>query len=277
MLTAMVCCVMLGMGAALTPRDFYFTIRRSHILGLGLISQYGFMPLIGFAMALVLNLPDPVKVGLLIVSCMPGGVTSNIFTYFARGNLALSVSMTVTSTIFGLVLIPLVLSLYAAALNLEIPRDNIVATLFLLLIPVGLGMALRRFSARAGAVTEALGSALALFFIAFIMLSWIPRNVEFLRDTAPSVYFAAIMLGLFGFAFGYLLTRALRFGPIIARTVALETGIQNAPLAITIIVLNFAPEDRQSILAVVALYALFIVVTSTLLTLVFRRAATGAD
>jgi BASS family bile acid:Na+ symporter len=59
--------------------------------------------------------------------------------------------------------------------------------------------------------------------------------------------------------------------------VALETGIQNAPLAITIIVLNFAPEDRQSILAVVALYALFIVVTSTLLTLVFRRAATGAD
>jgi hypothetical protein len=77
--------------------------------------------------------PDPIKIGILIMGCMPGGTTSNIFTYFSKGNLALSVLMTVNSTVFGVLLIPLVLVLYAGALDLQIPRENIIATLVLLL------------------------------------------------------------------------------------------------------------------------------------------------
>jgi hypothetical protein len=112
------------------------------------------------------DLPDPIAVGLLIVSCMPGGTTSNIFTYFSKGNLALSVLMTVTSTVFGVLLIPIVLLIYASALDLTIPRENIIATLVVLLIPVAIGMGLRKINANVGAVTEFMGSALALFFIA---------------------------------------------------------------------------------------------------------------
>jgi BASS family bile acid:Na+ symporter len=277
LLAAMIFVIMLGMGASLTPRDFWLALKRPQGLAIGVISQYGFMPLIGFAMAIALELPEPIAIGLLIVSCMPGGTTSNIFTYFSKGNLALSVLMTVTSTIFGVLLIPLVLLIYASALDLTIPRENIIATLVVLLIPVAIGMSMRKLNANAGAVTEFMGSALAVFFIAFIAISWVPRNWQFLLDTTPATYFAAIMLGVFGMAIGYGFARALRLHPRNARTVSLETGIQNAPLAIAIIALTFAGPEQQGIIAVGALYSLFIVVTSTVVTLIFRRANTAAE
>jgi len=85
------------------------------------------------------------------------------------------------------------------------------------------------------------------------------------------------MLGVFGITIGYIFARLLRLHPRNARTVALETGIQNAPLAIAIIALTFAGSEQQSIMAVGALYSLFIVITSTLVTLLFRRANTAAE
>jgi bile acid:Na+ symporter, BASS family len=277
LLALMIFVIMLGMGASLTPRDFWFALRRPYGLGIGVVSQYGFMPLIGFLMAFTLGLPEPIALGLLIVACMPGGTTSNIFTYFSKGNLALSVLMTVTSTVFGVVLIPIVLLIYASALDIEIPRENIITTLVILLVPVAIGMGLRKLNANAGAVTEFVGSLLAVFFIAFIAISWVPRNWQFLMTTDPATYFAAIMLGVFGIAIGYAFAKLLRLHPRNARTVALETGIQNAPLAIAIIVLTFPSDQQQSIVAVGALYSLFIVLTSTMVTLVFRRANTAAE
>jgi len=277
LLAAMIFVIMLGMGASLTPRDFWLALKRPYGLMIGVVSQYGFMPFIGFLMAILLDLPEPIAIGLLIVSCMPGGTTSNIFTYFSKGNLALSVLMTVTSTIFGVLLIPIVLLIYASALDLTIPRENIIATLVILLIPVAIGMGLRKINANIGAVTEFAGSALALFFILFIMVSWVPRNWQFLLETSPATYFAAIMLGVFGITIGYTFARILKLHPRNARTVALETGIQNAPLAIAIIALTFASDEQQSIIAVGALYSLFIVITSTLVTLIFRRANTAAE
>lgn len=277
LLAAMIFVIMLGMGASLTPRDFYLALRRPYGLAVGVVSQYGFMPFIGFLMTLALALPEPIAIGLLIMSCMPGGTTSNIFAYFSKGNLALSVLMTVTSTVFGVILIPIVLVIYATALDLEIPRENIIATLLILLVPVAIGMGLRKISANIGAVTEFFGSALALFFIAFIAISWIPRNWQFLLTTTPATYFAAIMLGVFGILVGYLFAWSLKLHPRNIRTIALETGIQNGPLAVAIIALTFPSDEQQGIMAVAALYSLFIVITSTLVTLIFRRANTAAE
>ncbi|MEL6450022.1 MAG: bile acid:sodium symporter [Pseudomonadota bacterium] len=277
LLALMIFVIMLGMGASLTPRDFYLALRRPQGLAIGVISQYGIMPFIGFLLITFLPLTPAIAIGVLIMACMPGGTTSNIFTYFSKGNLALSVLMTVTSTVFGVILIPIILVIYATALNLEIPRENIIATLVLLLVPVAIGMVLRRSNANVGAVTEFMGSALALFFIAFIAISWVPRNWQFLVTTTPATYIAAIGLGLFGIAIGYGFARALRLHPRNARTVAMETGIQNGPLAIAIIAFTFAGEEGQSYMAVPALYSLFIVITSTLVTLVFRRANTAAE
>lgn len=276
-LALMIFVIMLGMGASLTPRDFYLALKRPQGLAIGLISQYGFMPFIGFLLISFLPLTPAIAVGVLIMACMPGGTTSNMFTYFSKGNLALSVLMTVTATVFGVVLIPIILVLYASALDLRIPSENIIITLILLLVPVAIGMVLRRLNANAGAVTEFMGSVLALVFIAFLVVTWVPRNWQFLMETLPATYVAAIALGVFGIAIGYAFARVLRLHPRNARTVALETGIQNGPLAIAIIAFTFTGTEAQSYMAVPALYALFIVIISTLVTLIFRRANTAAE
>jgi BASS family bile acid:Na+ symporter len=269
--------IMLGMGASLTPRDFMLAFKRPYGLMIGIVSQYGFMPFIGFLLALTLPVSDPIKIGILIMSSMPGGTTSNIFTYFSKGNLALSVLMTVTSTIFGVVLIPIVLVIYAGALDVDIPRENIIATLVLLLVPVAIGMVLRKLNANVGAVTEFMGSMLAIFFIAFLIVSWIPRNFTFLMETGWATYAASIALGIIGITVGYLFAKALKLHPRNARTVGLETGIQNGPLAIAIIAFTFSGVEQQSVNAVPVLYSLFIVIVSTLVTLYFRRANTAAE
>jgi hypothetical protein len=192
------------------------------------------------------DLPEPIAIGLLIVSCMPGGTTSNIFTYFSKGNLALSVLMTVTSTVFGVLLIPIVLLVYASALDLEIPRENIIATLVILLVPVAIGMGLRKFNANVGAVTEFMGSALALFFIAFIAISWVPRNWQFLLTPRPPPISPPSCWACSASPSATPSRAILRLHPRNARTVALETGIQNGPLAIAIIALTFAGEEQQA-------------------------------
>jgi BASS family bile acid:Na+ symporter len=276
-LALMIFVIMLGMGASLTPRDFTLALKRPYGLMIGVVSQYGFMPLIGFILATTLPVSEPIKIGILIMACMPGGTTSNIFTYFSKGNLALSVLMTVTSTVFGVVLIPIVLLVYASALDLDIPRENIIATLVLLLVPVGVGMILRKLNANVGAVTEFMGSMLALFFILFLIVSWIPRTWEFLLTTTWATYFASIVLGLFGMALGYGFAKALSLHPRNARTVALETGIQNGPLAIAIIAFTFAGSEAQSYMAVPVLYSLFIVITSAMVTMWFRRVNTANE
>lgn len=271
LLAVMMAVIMLGMGAALTPQDFKSSLRRPFGLFVGLISQYGFLPLIGFTLALLLPLSPEVKIGLIIMSCMPGGTTSNIFTYFAKGNLALSMLMTVNSTVFGVVLIPLLIVVYAAGLGIAVPADNIVRTLIVLLVPVVIGMGLRRWNANVGAIVELVGGALGVFFILFLMVSWVPRNWQFLMNTPPTVYAAVILLGLLGFTAGYAFSALLKLHPRNSQTISMEIGIQNGPLAMAIVALSFVGLQQQQIIAVPALYSLFIVINATLLTLWYRR------
>jgi bile acid:Na+ symporter, BASS family len=280
-LAAMIFVIMLGMGASLTPRDFALAIKRPYGMLIGLLSQYGFMPMIALGLALALPVSDPVKIGIVIMGCMPGGTTSNIFTYFSRGNLALSVLMTVNSTVVGVVAIPLLILASvkvlatAGGMSLVVPTQNIIVTLILLLVPVAIGMMIRRWNANVGALVELMGGALGIGFILLLLLTWVPRNWQFLMGTPVTVFISAIGLGVLGFLFGYVFSTLLKLHPRNARTIALETGIQNGPLAIAIVAFTFvgplAPIQQQ-VMAIPALYSLFIVITSTMLTLWFRRA-----
>lgn len=285
-LAAMIFVIMLGMGASLTPRDFVLALKRPYGMLIGLISQYGFMPLVGLTLALTLPVSDPIKIGFLIMGCMPGGTTSNIFTYFSRGNLALSVLMTVNSTIVGIVAIPLLIVTYVAiltaagSLSIVVPAQNIIITLILLLVPVAIGMMIRRWNANVGALVELVGSFLGLVFIVLLLVTWVPRNWQFLMDTPAAVFIGAIGLGILGFLFGYLFSTALKLHPRNARTIALETGIQNGPLAIAIVAFTFVGPlqgIQQQVMAVPALYSLFIVISSAILTMWFRRANAAAE
>lgn len=284
MLVGLVFVIMFGLGAGLTPRDFRSALRRPQGLVIGWLTQFGIMPLLAFVLVLVLVLPlpdeyaAPVAIGALLMGAVPAGTTSNIFTFFSKGNLALSLLMTTNSTLWAIVMTPLALFVYGRALlpadaDLQIPVANILVTLVILLVPVAIAMWIRRRNANVGAVLELMGGFFGLFFIVFLMATWVPRNSGLLATTPWQVYLVAVCLGLFGITISYAIAKAIKLHPSNARTIGLETGIQNGPLAIAIILISFEGNPRLGELLIVpALYSLFIVIVATFVTLFFRRA-----
>jgi BASS family bile acid:Na+ symporter len=111
--------------------------------------------------------------------------------------------------------------------------------------------------------------------ILFLIASWVPRNFQLLLDTGLHIYFATIGIGLMGMRFGYGVARGLGQDPNRARTISLETGIQNGPLAVLVITLTFTGQQQQEVLLIPLLYSLFIVLTSTAVMLWYRRTATA--
>jgi len=285
LLVIMVFVIMFGLGAGLTPRDFRQALRRPWGLIIGWLTQFGIMPLLAFLLIItfLFQLPKeyaiPVAIGAMIMGSVPAGTTSNIFTYFSKGNLALSVIMTTNSTLWAILMTPLSLYIYLGLLlpdggiAQQIPPRNIIVTLIILLIPVVLGMLIRKYSANVGAVLELMGGLIGVFFILFLLSTWVPRNWGLLSSTPWQTYVVAIGLGLFGIIIAYLLTRGFKMHPMNARTIALETGIQNGPLGIAIVLLNFSGDPTIGLVLIVpALYSLFIVLISTAVTIWFRKA-----
>lgn len=218
-----------------------------------------------------------VALGALIMGSVPAGTTSNLFTYFSKGNLALSLTMTVNSTLWAFIMTPAVLLLYANFLGLDgsVSIDPIeLATVILgLVVPVALGMFVRRLSSNVGAVLELVGGVFGVLFIPFLIAIWVPRNWQLLLSTEWPTYAVAIGLGVVGIFTAYGIARLIKLHPMNARTVGLETGIQNGPLAIAVIIAIYLETDHvDEILLIPALYSLFIVIVSTLVTLWFRRA-----
>ncbi|MHA7880813.1 MAG: bile acid:sodium symporter family protein [Saccharospirillum sp.] len=273
LLSIMMVIIMFGMGSSLTFKDFRLAMRHPQAVGVGFASQYLLMPLIAFILSRVLDLTVEQTVGLVLIGCMPGGTTSNIFAYFSRSLLSLSIMMTICSTLAGFVMVPLLMEFYTQGIDdaFRIPPDQIARLLFVLLIPTLIGMWLRRKNSNIGAVIELMGGVLGAIVIIFLVVTWVPRNWRLLVETGWEVYAAVILIGVVGFAFGYLFSRVLRLNPQKARTVSLETGIQNGPLAALIVIMTFADETQQLILLMPVMYSLFIVINSTIATIFYRR------
>ena len=276
--------IMFGLGAGLTPKDFGLAIRRPWGLIIGWLTQFGIMPLTAYLLVIAVLLPFTqgpevafIALGALIMGAVPAGTTSNLFTYFSKGNLALSVTMTVNSTLWAFVMTPFMLWIYSGLLDfdeaLSIEFGELAIVILGLIIPVALGMLVRRLSANAGAVLELIGGVFGLLFIPFLIAIWVPRNWQLLLTTEWPTYAVAIGLGVVGITVAYIIATAIRLHPMNARTIALETGIQNGPLGIAVIVAVYIDNPGlDSILLIPALYSLFIVLISTVVTLIFRRA-----
>ncbi|MCU0495559.1 MAG: bile acid:sodium symporter family protein [Chloroflexaceae bacterium] len=242
LLALMIGVIMLGMGSSLTWRDFRRAFKRPQSILIGFLSQYGLMPLIGFGLAVVLQLPPALAVGLILIASMPGGSTSNIFTYFSKGDLALSVTMTTFSTLAAFVMTPLSLLIYASRFmtnEISVGMGSVISGLFVMLIPVLIGMAIRRRNANIGAVLELIGGIMGVVIILVLIISWVPRNAALLATTPWQVYVAATGIGAIGFLFGFGVAIAAKLGFRRAATVSLETGIQNGPLALSVVLLSF--------------------------------------
>ncbi len=278
LLGVMIAVIMLGMGASLTFKDFLIAFRKPQGILIGLLCQYGIMPFLAYLIVIVLGLEPALAIGLILMGSMPGGTTSNIFAYFSKGFLALSIMMTIVSTLVAVVTVPILLEFYSGLRGLsgqyEVPAGDVAQLLAVLIVPTIVGIGLRKWNPNVGATIELVGGLVGVVVIAFLIVTWVPRNYDLLASTPAGVYAAAIGLGLVGMLLGYWLARALRQDKRRARTISLETGIQNSPLGALIVVLTFSDELQQQVLLVPVLYALFIVLSSTAVTLWFRGITT---
>lgn len=281
LLGIMMMVIMLGMGASLTFKDFRIAFRKPQGILVGLLCQYGIMPFLGYLLAVSLGLPPALAIGLILMGCMPGGTTSNIFTYFSKGALALSIMMTVCSTLVAVAMVPVLLEFYSQMKGLpseySVPAGNVAQVLVVLIVPTLIGMVLRKWNPNVGATVELIGGLLGIVVILFLILTWVPRNHQLLATTPWPVYFASIGLGVVGMLLGFGLSRLLRQDPRRSRTIALETGIQNGPLAVLIVLLTFKGEMQQQVLLIPVLYSLFIVLTSSAVTVWFRGITTREE
>lgn len=269
--------IMFGLGCTLSLKDFKESAAHPKPALVGFLSQYLIMPALAFGMAKFFDFPNPVAIGLIIVACCPSGTTSSLFNYFAKGDLALSISLSTLTTTVALFAMPLLLSIYAAPFTndqIQIDYGKVVGSLLICLLPVAGGMFLKSRSERWAKNMEETGGALGIAVIIFLIISWLPRNVDRMlnpEETSPYILVASIFLGLGGFLFGYFFSRTLGMGKRQSRTVSLETGIQNGPLAFAIITLSFSSQISGDILWPALLYSFFIVNSSTIVTYFIRK------
>ncbi len=226
--------VMLGMGLELELADFRRVLRRPGPPALGVAAQFLVMPVLAALVAVLLRLPPSLAVGLILVGCCPGGTASNVVTLIARANVALSVVMTTFSTLAAVLLTPLLTGLLAGR---YVPVDGwklLLDVLQVVLLPVGLGLALKRgapgLSRRLGPVMP----PLAVLAIVLIVASIVGSQRQALLDRGPLLLFAALLLHGGGFLLGWLLAALAGQPQAVRRTVSIEVGMQNSGLAVVL-------------------------------------------
>ncbi len=286
LLAVMIFSIMFGMGASLTIDDFKTVARYPKGILIGFLSQFGLMPLFAFGLAIYLDLHPAYAIAIILIGCLPGGTTSNMFAYFARGSVALSIAMTTASTIMALLMMPILLELYASAFTAQIssemqaagqdgefviPTANIIGSLVLVLVPVGLGMYLRSKSRDWAKTAEDTAGFMGIIVIIYLIGTAFIRHTGLFFQTPAEIYIAAICVGLLGFLFGYWMSKAFGLSPVFRRAISLETGIQNGPVAFAIIMLSFTDPVESQMLWLAILYSTFIVITSSFITLYYRK------
>ena len=222
--------IMLAMGLTLTFADYRALAHMPRALAIGVAAQFAIMPLTGFAVAKVLGLEQGLAVGLILVACCPGGTASNIVTYLARGNLALSVAMTMTSTLVAVVATPLLTGALAGA-YVDIDRWALFRDMLaVVLVPVVVGTLVSEylpgFARRVGDWLPLAAAVLVVLIVGGI----VGGAKDLIREHAQQLLLATFLLHAFGFALGFLFARVLGLGPIEQRTVSIEVGMQNSGL-----------------------------------------------
>lgn len=240
-ISAMLGIIMLGMGMTLHWQDFSHVLRHPRDLGLGLVVQFGCMPLLAFAMCHVFALPPELAMGMILVGTAPGGTASNVLTFIARGDVAFSVAMTAAATLVSLLLTPPLTWLLG---GVWVPVD--MGGLFwsivkIVLVPVLLGLLLHHF--QRGLVDRLmpflpLASALV---ITLVIAGIIAVNAQNILSAGPAIFAAVIAHNLLGLAVGWFAACRLRFAPPRRRALAIEIGTQNSGLATALALAHFTP------------------------------------
>jgi BASS family bile acid:Na+ symporter len=226
--------IMLGMGLTLTFDDFKMVGRMKRAVLAGFVAQYLIMPLSGYVVARALHLETSLAVGLILVGCCPGGTASNVVTYLARANVALSVVMTMCSTFAAIVMTPLLTNWLAGTLVAVDGWGIFTSTVQVVLLPIVIGVTLNRLAPRAVARVLPVAPLLSVVTIALIVASIIGQNAERIRSSGAVLLLAVFLLHASGFALGYLFARVFGFDVQVCRTVSIEVGMQNSGLGVVL-------------------------------------------
>ncbi|MHA7279649.1 bile acid:sodium symporter family protein [Arthrobacter sp. MDT2-2] len=223
--------IMFGMGLTLTPVDFALIGKRPIPVVIGVVAQFVIMPLLGWGVATVLGLPPALAAGVILVGCCPGGTASNVVSYLARGDVALSVAMTSVSTILAPVLTPL-LTLWLAGQYMPVDAAAIgLSILQIVLLPVVVGLAVRYFLPR---LVERLLPALPWISVAAItvvVIAVVSGSAAIIFSAGLLVFAAVILHNGLGYLLGYGAARLFGLPTSARRTTAIEVGMQNSGLA----------------------------------------------
>lgn len=264
--------IMMGMGLTLVTNDFKRVLKYPKAVGIGLTNQLILLPIIGFALANIMPLRPEYAVGVMLLVLCPGGTTSNLFTYLAKGDVALSVTMTAIASVITVFTIPIVLSFsliyfMGSGSAFELPVLKTVLTLVLLtIVPISIGMLIKRYAPRVADRSQVYVSRFGVLFLTFLVLflGYVQRDiiVDAFIATGP----VSIILNLLTMALGYYSSKWFGLNLAQRTSVTLEVGLQNSTLSIFMALTLLSNYDMSMMPAI---YTLVMFLTAGILVRIF--------
>ncbi|MGL6120303.1 MAG: bile acid:sodium symporter family protein, partial [Fusobacteriaceae bacterium] len=233
---------MFGMGMTLTEKDFEVVIKNYKDVIIGFLAQFTIMPFVAFGIAKLLNLPPELAIGLILIGSCPGGVTSNVLTYLAKGDVPLSLSMTSVSTLMAPIMTPILTFLLAGAWIKVSIYGMFLSIVQVILVPVIAGILARhvfkKFVTTVGVKISPFISAISVIIIAGAVVS---SKSSTILENGFIILIAIIIHNLLGYSLGYFVANKFGMSQKKCRTVSIEVGVQNSGLATTLAMVHFTP------------------------------------
>lgn len=263
--------IMFGMGLTLTLPDFKLVFTRPLPILLGVVAQYVIMPALAVLIVTVLRLPDAIAVGVILVGCAPGGTSSNVISYLAKADVALSVTMTAISTLLAPLMTPLLTQWLAGK---YMPLDGgamAVSIVKMVLVPVVAGLALHLlFPKFVNRILPAL-PWISTLGISGVVAGVVSSSVDAIKAAGLMVLVAVILHNVLGYGVGYGFAKLLRTDNRVARTVSVEVGMQNSGMAATLAKTHFAVTPEAALPG--AIFSIWHNLSGALLSVIYRRLA----
>jgi BASS family bile acid:Na+ symporter len=233
--------VMFSMGLTLEFNDFYRIFKNFKTICLGILLQFLIMPILGFLLIKFFNVEQIIGIGVILVGCAPGGTASNVICYLAKGDVALSISLTVCSTILAVFLMPILFLIYTGS-SIEIPIYQMMLSIFkIVIVPVFLGIIVNSSNFLNIEKAKLYLPLIAVIAIVFIITIIIGLNSDQIFKHGPQIFFIVICHNLLGIFLGFYICKKMNYNEKIARTLAIEIGMQNSGLATALAIKYFGP------------------------------------
>ncbi len=232
--------VMFGMGMTLKPEDFREIFRRPRDVLIGLFAQFTIMPLLAFGLATLFQLPAEIAAGVILVGTCPGGTASNVMTYLAKGDLALSVSMSLASTTLAPIVTPLLTWILAGAwINVSFV-DMMISIVQVVVAPIILGLIVNHlFADFVKRVVEIL-PLVSIVAILLILGGVVSVNAEKILQTGLIMMIVVMLHNLCGYGLGYCAAKIFNMNTAKTKAISIEVGMQNSGLAVSLAMTHFS-------------------------------------